>query len=93
MYNPEEGSDPTIPLGDKKKRGDAARRILLEVYNALEERGYHPQSQLAGYLMSGEPAYITSHRGARILITKIEREELIEELLRSYLEHVEREKS
>jgi uncharacterized protein (UPF0297 family) len=56
------------------------------VYNALKEKGYNPISQIVGYLLSGDPAYITSFKGARNLIRKIERDELLEELVKSYLE-------
>jgi len=62
-----------------------ARDVLLRVYEALQEKGYNPIYQLVGYLLSGDPAYITSHKSARSLIRKIERDELLEELVRSYL--------
>lgn len=60
--------------------------ILLEVYRALEERGYSPKDQLVGYLISGDPTYITSHRGARSLIRKVERDRILEELVRFYVD-------
>jgi len=63
----------------------AVRAILREVYQALEEKGYNPVNQLVGYLLSGDPAYITSHRNARSLIRQLERDELLEVLVRSYL--------
>ncbi len=59
--------------------------MLHQVYNALEEKGYNPINQLVGYLLSGDPAYITSHNNARSLIRKLERDELLEELVRKYL--------
>mgnify|MGYP000592364021 CR=1 FL=1 len=62
-----------------------AKNVLLAVFDALEEKGYNPINQLVGYLLSGDPAYITSHKNARNLIRKIERDELMEELLLSYL--------
>lgn len=55
------------------------------MYEALQEKGYDPINQLAGYILSGDPAYITSHNNARGLIRKLERDELVEELVRSYL--------
>jgi len=64
----------------------SARDILETVYTALQEKGYDPINQLAGYLMSGDPVYITSHKQARALIRKLERFELIEELVRQYLQ-------
>jgi len=62
-----------------------ARDILLKVYAALIEKGYNPINQLVGYLLSGDPAYITSHGNARSLIRRLERDELLEELVKSYL--------
>ena len=63
-----------------------ARDILLKVYAALKEKGYNPINQLVGYLLSGDPAYITSHGNARSLIRRLERDELLEELVKNYLE-------
>jgi len=65
---------------------DSTREILKEVYEALAEKGYDPINQIVGYLISGDPAYITSYRNARNLMKKIERDELIEELVKHYLE-------
>ncbi|MBR6030286.1 MAG: IreB family regulatory phosphoprotein [Clostridia bacterium] len=61
------------------------RSVLTYVYQALREKGYDPIIQIEGYLLSGDPTYITNHRGARSIICSIERDELIEELLRNYL--------
>lgn len=61
------------------------KEVLLTVYKALEEKGYNPINQIVGYLLSGDPAYIPRHNNARSLIRKLERDELIEELVRSYL--------
>ncbi len=63
-----------------------AHKVLQEVYEALKEKGYDPLNQLVGYLLSGDPAYITSYNDARIVIRTIERDELLEELVRVYLE-------
>ena len=63
-----------------------AHEILLEVYAALKEKGYNPINQLVGYLLSGDPAYITSYNNARSLIRQLERDELLEELVKKYLE-------
>ncbi|MBU8571680.1 IreB family regulatory phosphoprotein [Bacillus subtilis] len=60
--------------------------VLITVYDALQEKGYNPINQIVGYLLSGDPAYIPRHRDARNLIRKLERDELIEELVKSYLE-------
>ncbi|ADY56242.1 UPF0297 protein [Syntrophobotulus glycolicus DSM 8271] len=67
----------------------SAHEILQQVYTALQEKGYDPINQLVGYLMSGDPVYITSHNQARTKIRKIERHELLEELVRSYLDEKE----
>ena len=61
------------------------RGILNDVYKALSEKGYNPISQLVGYVMSGDPTYITNHNGARSMITRIERDEIVEELFNSYI--------
>ncbi len=65
---------------------NSTREILQEVYHSLEEKGYDPISQIVGYLISGDPAYITSYNNARNLMKKVERDELIEELVKFYLE-------
>ena len=64
-----------------------ARDILEIVYKALREKGYNPVNQMVGYIMSGDPTYITSHNGARSLVMKMERDELVEEMLKAYIEH------
>jgi len=61
--------------------------ILKNVYKAMSEKGYNPVNQIVGYIMSGDPTYITSHKGARSLIMKVERDELVEELLKNYIRH------
>ncbi|WP_211246695.1 IreB family regulatory phosphoprotein [Cohnella pontilimi] len=65
----------------------SSRDILLTVYDSLVEKQYHPINQIVGYLLSGDPAYIPRHNNARSLIRKKERDELIEELVRFYLQH------
>ena len=60
--------------------------ILNQVYQAITEKGYNPVNQIVGYIMSGDPTYITSHNNARSLIMKVERDELVEELLNVYIE-------
>jgi uncharacterized protein (UPF0297 family) len=67
---------------DKK---DLTKAILEEVYNALNEKGYNPVNQLVGYIISGDPTYITNYNGARALVRKLERDEILEEVLKSYL--------
>lgn len=70
---------------DGPMEDNSANRVLLAVYEALEEKGYNPINQIVGYLLSGDPAYIPRHKDARTLIRKLERDELIEELVKSYL--------
>ena len=62
------------------------KNILLNVSEALKEKGYNPVNQIVGYILSGDPTYITSHKNARSLIRKLERDELLEELVNNYLE-------
>ena len=61
-------------------------QVLKEVYEALTEKGYNPINQIVGYIMSGDPTYITSHKGARSLIMKVERDEILEELMSVYID-------
>lgn len=63
--------------------------VLEQVYAALKEKGYNPVNQIVGYIMSGDPTYITSHGNARSTIMKVERDELVEELLNYYIENRE----
>lgn len=64
---------------------DRVKSVLLSVYAALTEKGYNPVNQIVGYVMSGDPTYITSHNNARSMIMKVERDELVEELLTEYI--------
>ena len=66
---------------------NGVKMILSEVYEALSEKGYDPVSQIVGYIMSGDPTYITSYKNARSMIMKVERDELVEELLREYIKN------
>lgn len=61
--------------------------VLSTVYEALTEKGYNPVNQIVGYIMSGDPTYITSHKSARSLIMKVERDELVEEMLVEYIKN------
>ena len=61
--------------------------VIARIYEALTEKGYNPVNQIVGYIMSGDPTYITSYNGARSLIMKMERDELVEEMLKTYIEH------
>ena len=61
--------------------------VLRVVFEAMKEKGYNPVNQIVGYIMSGDPTYITSHNGARSLVMKMERDELVEEMLKVYIKH------
>ena len=61
-------------------------QVLEQVYFALTEKGYNPINQIVAYIMSGDPTYITSHKSARSLIMKVERDEILEELMKNYVE-------
>ena len=78
-------TDKTIQFSIKDDSDAEMRKILGEVYTALKEKGYNPISQIVGYLLSEDPTYITTHNNARTLIRKIDRDELMRELVRSYL--------
>ena len=76
----------TITFNSLEKREiKTTDEVLQTVYNALDEKGYNPIDQMVGYILSGDPSYITSHNNARNLIRHIERDDLVEELLRSFL--------
>ncbi|MFB0918188.1 MAG: IreB family regulatory phosphoprotein [Clostridiaceae bacterium] len=70
---------------DKDKKIQT-KEILSEVYQSLSEKGYNPVNQMVGYLISGDPTYITNHKGARALIRRLERDEILEEVLKTYLD-------
>ena len=63
------------------------KEVLNVVYNAMAEKGYNPVNQIVGYIMSGDPTYITSYKGARSMTMKVERDELVEELLKEYIKN------
>ena len=77
--------DHTVKFNVGKDNYNEANDIIIKVYNALEEKGYNSINQLVGYILSGDPTYITSHNNARSLIRKLERDELLEELIKSYV--------
>ena len=68
------------------------KEVLMHVYGALQEKGYNPINQIVGYLLSGDPAYIPRHQDARNIMRKLERDEIIEELVKSYLKQHREEK-
>ncbi len=78
------GTTRLKPLAESR---ETARGILQHVYGALQNKGYDPIAQLTGFLLTGDPTYITSHDNARSLICRLERDEIIEELVHHYVEH------
>lgn len=78
-------NENTIQFDAVKNKKDLTKSILTEVYKSLKEKGYNPVNQLVGYLISGDPTYITNYNGARTLVRKLERDEILEEVLKSYL--------
>ncbi|NLK72216.1 MAG: IreB family regulatory phosphoprotein [Clostridiales bacterium] len=76
----------TIMFSVEKEKREKAEEILITVYKSLEEKGYNPVNQIVGYILSGDPSYITSYNNSRNLIRNIERDELLEELLKSFIE-------
>ncbi|GAA4875594.1 IreB family regulatory phosphoprotein [Paenibacillus vulneris] len=79
--------DKTMKFNVKAEEIETSpKEVMLAVYDALQEKGYNPINQIVGYLLSGDPAYIPRHNNARSIIRKRERDELIEELVRSYLQ-------
>ena len=81
-----ENNDVTMQFDVQKNREALTKAILTEVYDSLKKKGYNPINQLAGYLISGDPTYITNYNGARALVRKLERDEILEEVIKSYLE-------
>ena len=78
-------SDKTMNFKVERDKDIKAKELLKEVYGALEEKGYNPVNQIVGYILSGDPTYITSHKNARNLIRMIERDELLEKMVKNYI--------
>ncbi len=86
MSNENNVNDRTMKFKLEKGEISEAGYVLQRVFNALEEKGYNPVNQVVGYLLSGDPAYITSYKDARSVIRGIDRDEILEELLTTYME-------
>ena len=78
-------TDETVSFHVEKEKNNRTKEILKEVYNALEEKGYNPINQIVGYILSGDPTYITSHKNARNLIREVERDELLDQMVKAYI--------
>lgn len=77
--------DKTVTFSVLDDKEVEMRRILTTVYNALKEKGYNPVSQIVGYILSEDPTYITTHNNARSLIRKIDRDDLLQAMVKAYL--------
>lgn len=82
-----DGMNATQHLQPQVEPKTKASQILAEVYDALKEKGYNPTNQIVGYIMSGDPTYITSYKSARSMIMRVERDEILEELVKYYIEN------
>lgn len=78
--------DKTMNFKVEKEKNTRIKEVLKEVYDALTEKGYNPINQLVGYILSGDPTYITSYKNARNKIREIERDELLENMVKNYIE-------
>jgi uncharacterized protein (UPF0297 family) len=78
-------NDETLSFKVERESNEKIKEIMKEVYASLKEKGYNPINQIVGYILSGDPTYITSHNGARKLIRQIERDELLENMVKEYL--------
>ena len=78
-------SENTIFFKVEKEKKANSKQILKQVYEALVEKGYNPINQIVGYILSGDPTYITSYKDSRSLIRQLERDELLEELVKEYI--------
>jgi uncharacterized protein (UPF0297 family) len=78
--------DPTRSFSIREDKEAQVKSVLTEVYNALKEKGYNPINQIVGYILSEDPTYITTYNNARSLVRKIDRDELLQILVRSYLD-------
>ncbi|MDE5831334.1 MAG: IreB family regulatory phosphoprotein [Clostridia bacterium] len=77
--------DKTMNYKVENENSIKYKEVLTEVYKALDEKGYNPVNQIVGYILSGDPTYITSHNDARNIIRKVERDELLEKMVRFYI--------
>jgi uncharacterized protein (UPF0297 family) len=81
------GINETMMFNVDNDNKNEAKNILISVYQALKEKGYNPINQMVGYILSGDPTYITNYKNARSIIRRLERDELLEEVLKYYLEN------
>lgn len=80
-------SEPTAVFSIRNEKDQEIKQVILLVYSALEEKGYNPINQLVGYILSEDPTYITTHKNARALIRRIDRDDLLQALVRDYVKN------
>lgn len=78
-------SEPTAIFSIQDEKDDEIKKVVLQVYSALEEKGYNPINQLVGYILSEDPTYITTYKNARALIRRVDRDDLLQALVRDYV--------
>ena len=78
-------TDETVRFNVEKEKNNKTKEVIKQVYEALSEKGYNPINQLVGYILSGDPTYITNHNNARSLIRQIERDDLLEQMVKTYI--------
>ena len=78
-------SEPTAIFSIRDEKDEEIKKVVLQVYSALEEKGYNPITQLVGYILSEDPTYITTYKNARALIRRIDRDDLLQALVRDYV--------
>jgi uncharacterized protein (UPF0297 family) len=83
-------NNETMMFNVGNERISEAKEIIGAIYEALKEKGYNPINQIVGYLLSGDPTYITNHKNARSIVRRLERDELLEEIIRFYLENIDK---
>lgn len=81
-------NNDTMKINLETDKGREVHDIIETVYDALQIKGYDPISQIVGYILSDDPTYITSYNGARSMIVKVERDELLEELVKNYIKYL-----
>ena len=80
-------SEPTAIFSIRDEKDEEIKKVVLQVYSALEEKGYNPINQLVGYILSEDPTYITTYKNARALIRRVDRDDLLQALVRDYVRH------
>ena len=78
-------SEPTAIFSIRDEKDEEIKKVVLQVYSALEEKGYNPINQIVGYILSEDPTYITTYKNARALIRRVDRDDLLQALVRDYV--------